>query len=234
MLNKRMKFLDFFRGILMCSIIFYHYAFNLSYFLDYDINLYSFPLVIIPPISSALFLFVSGFSSNLSRNSLKRGLYIFFWAIIITLVTLYFFPEAPITFGILHCIAVSMIFSYFLRDFSTKIIISLAIMIFASGYLINNIAFDNSYLFFLGITGPGYSALDYYPLVPHSAFFLFGMAVGKNIDNFPFLYKFKIKNKIGELITLFGRNSLKVYLVHQPLFFLIYFLLNFILTNKNL
>ena len=227
---NRIAFLDLSRGILLCFMIFYHYSFNLDYFLDYDINLEALPFSVIPPVVSALFLFVSGFAANFSANSLKRGAYIFFWAMIITLVTFVVVPEAPITFGILHCISVSMIISYFLRNLSDRTIISLAIIVFFAASITASIRTEHSMLFFLGITGPGYSSLDYYPLIPHSSYFFLGMSAGRNKVILEKISEFKLKNKIGRLISLLGKNSLKVYLVHQPLFFLLYYFFNFLFS----
>lgn len=221
MKEQRLHFLDFLRGLLLLIMVIYHYLFNLSYFFNYPINLDGFFLKVIPPVFSSCFLLVSGYSSTLSHNSFKRGSYVFFWGLIITIVTILFTPEAPIYFGILHCIGIMMILSTYLKSFPNKFLLFLSLGILLSGYIVKDFHLNHNLLLFLGITSNSFASLDYYPLIPHGAFFLLGILLGrKNIPEF--FYK-KTQNKIGEVLTLAGKNSLKVYLLHQPLFFLIYY-----------
>ncbi len=224
--NNRLYFLDFLRGLLLLIMIFYHYTFNLSYFFDYPINLDAFFLKIIPPVFSSCFLLVSGYSSVLSRNVAKRGLYVFFWATVVTLVTFIITPEAPVFFGILHCIGIMMIIAHFLKNIPDVLLLISPILVFIIDFLIKDLSVNYNYLLFLGITSNSFTSLDYYPLIPHGAFFLFGIFLGRNFKP-DFLYK-KLENKIGEALTFAGKNSLKVYLLHQPLFFAIYYFIKMI------
>ncbi len=130
MKENRLYFLDFLRGTLLLIMVIYHYLFNLSYFFNYPVNLDVFFLKIIPPVFSSCFLLVSGYSSNLSRNSFNRGLYVLFWGMIITIVTFLFIPEAPVYFGILHCIGIMMIFSNYLKQKSDKYLIITGLLYF--------------------------------------------------------------------------------------------------------
>lgn len=220
--KQRFDFLDFIRGLLLIVMVAYHYTFNLSYFFNYNIDLHSFPLKIVPPFFSALFLFVSGFSSNLSHDSKKRGFYVLFWAAIITLVSFFAAPEAPIYFGILHCIGIMMIFSSFIKRASASFILFWSAAFLILGYCFNSIHTEHNYLLFLGITSTSFASLDFYPLMPHGAYFLLGNYSSRK--KIPSFLEYQLKNKIGEAITFLGKNSLKVYLLHQPIFFIIYFL----------
>lgn len=203
-------------------MITYHYTFNLSYFFDFSIDLNSFLLKITPPIFSACFLFVSGYSSNLSKNSTKRGFYVLFWGMIITLVTFFVLPEAPIYFGILHCIGIMMILKgSLLNKISDGLLLGLFFSVLTIGFMIKDYYLDHDYLLFLGLISKSFSSLDYYPLIPHGAYFILGLFFARKFKS-DFLINAP-ENKIGEAITLLGKNSLKVYLLHQPLFFLIYF-----------
>lgn len=208
-------------------MVIYHYAFNLSYFLNYPINLNSFPINIVPPLFSACFIFVSGYSSTLSKNSAKRGFYVLFWGMIITIVTFIFTPEAPIYFGILHCLGSMMIIKgFFLEKTPNHYLLIISIVVFLLGFITNNYYSDHNYFLFLGLTSRSFTSLDYYPLIPHGAFFILGLFFARK-EKPTFLIK-KPKNKIGEVITLAGKNSLKVYLLHQPIFFIIYYLIKMI------
>lgn len=225
--KERLFLLDFFRGSLIVLIIFYHYIFNLSYFLNYPIDLQALPLRLIPAISSSLFLLISGYSTSLSRNSLKRGLRILLWAGLISLVTMIVTPEGPIYFGILHSIGSMILIAYLLRNRPDWLILILAIFFYLAGFYVDRISPNHNYLLFLGIVGKGFSSLDYYPLFPSGAYFLLGNFFARK--NWGKFLKYKIKNKIGEAIAFAGKNSLHFYLLHQPLFFLLYFLINLLL-----
>ncbi len=203
-------------------MIAYHYTFNLSYFLNFPIDLNSQLLKVTPPIFSACFLLVSGYSSNLSKNSIKRGFYVLFWGMIITLVTFFVVPEAPIYFGILHCIGIMMILKgAFLKKFSNQFLLLLFFFLLVLGIIIKDFYLEHNFLLFLGLISKSFSSLDYYPLIPHGAYFILGLFFARSFKS-DFLINGP-KNKIGEVITLLGKNSLKVYLLHQPLFFLIYY-----------
>lgn len=224
MKSQRLIFLDTIRGMLLLIMIIYHYFFNLAYFFNCPINLKAFPLNIIPPLFSALFLFVSGFSSNLSNNSVKRGFYVLFWAMIITLVTFFVAPEAPIYFGILHCIGVMMVLKeILLKNLSNQQLIIIAVFLLFFAFISSNYYPNHNYFLFLGLRSRSFASLDFYPLIPHGAYFVLGLVFGKNFR--PSFLTRKPKNKIGEVISLAGKNSLKVYLLHQPLFFLIYLII---------
>ncbi len=221
--KERLFLLDFIRGSLMMVIIFYHYIFNLSYFLNYNIDLDSFSLRLIPPLTSSLFLLISGYSASLSRNSLKRGLFILFWASIISLVTFFVTPQGPIYFGILHSIGSMMLLGFFLRKMPDKIILFLGLLFFAAGFYVKNISLSHNYLLFLGLVSANFASLDYYPLFPSGSFFLFGIYLSRKKR--PDFLSFKIENKIGGALSFAGKNSLTFYLLHQPLFFIIHFFL---------
>lgn len=226
MTEKRLYLLDFLRGLLLLIMVIYHYTFNLSYFFNYPIDLDAFFLKIIPPVFSSCFLLVSGYSSTLSRNSFKRGTYILYWAMVVTIVTFIFIPEAPVYFGILHCIGLMMILSRYLKKLPDIFLIIMSVSFFILGYITKNYYLNHNLFLFLGITSSSFASVDFYPLIPHGAFFILGTLLGrKKIPDILFTYP---KNKIGEALTLAGKNSLKVYLLHQPLFFLFYYLIKMI------
>lgn len=65
-------------------------------------------------------MFISGMSSRYSHNNAKRGIQCFFIGMIITFIFAFFAPTAPILFGILHFMGVSMMIyaigdKYFLK-----------------------------------------------------------------------------------------------------------------------
>jgi uncharacterized membrane protein len=97
----------------------------------------------------------------------------------------------------------------------------LGILIIIAGIWTQTMQTDSHLLFWLGITYPGYTALDYYPLLPWFGFVLIGIYTGQTI-----LPDGKPRSKIAtgdstpmRVLSFLGRNSLAIYLAHQPVIF---------------
>jgi uncharacterized membrane protein len=76
---------------------------------------------------------------------------------------------------------------------------------------------DSSLLFPLGLVHRGFSSSDYYPIFPQIFIFLIGTWCGgfaHNLDSGHWLYR-----KLPPILTWPGRNSLIIYMLHQPLFY---------------
>ena len=224
--KERLDYLDALRGILLIFMIGYHYLFNLEYFFGYSTPIFSFPINLIPPVVSALFLVISGISVTFSRNPVKRGLLVLFWAMVITLVSYQVEPAAPITFGILHCIGLMMLLSVPLSRLGKTPSLIAFLLFFLLGHLFLQLYVSVPWLFFAGLRSPAYGALDYYPIFPHGAYFIMGMIIVRfgTLERF----SFPVRGRIMKGTAWLGRQSLKVYLLHQPLFFGVYYLLTLI------
>ena len=115
---RRAGFMDEVRGFCILCMVVYHVCFDLNY--TYNIHI---PIMfdgwfdIVRDIFAGAFMFISGMSS---RYSHKRGIQCFFIGMIITFIFAFFAPTAPILFGILHFMGVSMMIyaigdKYFLK-----------------------------------------------------------------------------------------------------------------------
>ena len=117
-MKKRFWEIDALRGFAIINMIIFNYSFALSY-----LGIISLDLGIEYAVAIAsTFIFLSGISMTLMKNRtfkrfLARGLSIFSWGLLITLVTFFAFPEAFIVFGILHFIGISIILGYFFLKF---------------------------------------------------------------------------------------------------------------------
>ncbi len=129
-------------------------------------------------------------------------------AILITIATWLYSPEGFIRFGIIHMIALSTIIAPLFFRFG-KLNILLGAVLILGGIQIHYTDID--YLFWLGLIRYDYVAFDHYPLVPWFGVVLVGMELGKVVGSWK---KFVPKN---EILSLLGRNSLIIYLIHQPL-----------------
>ena len=106
---RRAGFMDEVRGFCILCMVVYHVCFDLNY--TYNIHI---PIMfdgwfdIVRDIFAGAFMFISGMSSRYSHNNAKRGIQCFFIGMIITFIFAFFAPTAPILFGILHFMGVSM------------------------------------------------------------------------------------------------------------------------------
>jgi uncharacterized membrane protein len=209
--------IDFLRGIAVVLMIAYHFAFDLIYFKTYN-NLYWLAV----PIAS-LFIMVSGVSLSISYSRggrflkfARRGIKLLFLGLVITAVTFILLREGFIFFGILHFFGVTSFLVYPLLKYlkGNLSYLFLGIFIILTGS-------------FLELRPVNFYSFDYFPLIPWFGVLLIGIFLGKTFypkgkRNFKI---FKLKGRIIDFTTFFGRNSLIIYFIHQPIIFLILFLL---------
>ncbi len=214
--NNRFWEIDSLRGIAIIMMIVFHFLFDLNFFNIFRIETFEGFWGIFGKITFTIFLLLAGIPLTLSSSSpIKRGLKIFFWGMIITLITYLVIPHAYVRFGILHLIGISIIISYpFLRFKYANLAVGIAVIIV--GLYIQTITFDFSFLIWLGFKPNGYFAVDHFPIMPYWGIVLIGLFLGK------ILYSnhernFKIPNISIPFLEFLGRHSLVIYLVHQPL-----------------
>lgn len=213
--QKRIWEIDLVRGILIILMIVLHILFNLEYFYNLPIN-YSYGFVnVVRIIVASFFILISGISTSFSRNSFKRGLMVFSVAMIITLITYIFNNEAYIVFGILHLLGICMLVSPVLKKLNIPWLFILLAILTLISYIITNIEVESSYLFMFGLENEDFVSLDYYPLLPWSLFFVGGILLSKIIyKEKKSIFPFEIKDNF---VSFLGRNSLLVYVIHQPI-----------------
>lgn len=215
--SARIWELDFFRGIALILMIYFHTVFDLKEFyylpISYEtgINFY------IGKTSAILFMLISGVSTHLSRNTVKRGLRVFLYAMLLTVVSHLFNPYYGVKFGILHFLGTSMMLSPIFKKINKYLQIILGITIIILGNFVATIPTQYTFLFPLGLMGPGFLSSDYYPLLPWFGVFLFGMALGKLLyTEKRSIFSFNIKDNV---ISKAGQHTLIIYLIHQPLIY---------------
>jgi uncharacterized membrane protein len=240
--QNRFPEVDALRGCAIVMMLLYHTLFDLVFFGNLKMNLFSPFWRGYVLFGASLFIGLAGLSLTLSfsrerkhRNVvpfskyLKRGLLLFFYGMAITLVTYLAIPEAYVRFGVLHCIGTSIILAY---PFIPRPWLSFlgGIGSIVAGYFLSLRIFPFSFLLFLGFKPPRFSTLDYFPLFPWFGVVLLGIFAGNflyprgerrftppNIPAFPF-----------RGLAFLGRHSLTIYLFHQPVILGLLFLLGFI------
>jgi len=225
---ERFYEIDLMRGIAIILMVFFHFFDDLYIFRGYDIGseiFWKLPYLII-----TIFTFLVGVSLTLSysrslksdkpsfKKYLKRGLKIFSWGLVITVVTWIVMGEGFIIFGILHMIGVSVIIAYPLLKYR-YVNLTLALGIFAADFMFSGYYPTHPYLLWLGFPPVNIAMFDYIPIIPWFGVVLLGIFFGntvyprgKRVFNMR-----KLKNPAANFLTLLGRNSFKIYLLHQPL-----------------
>lgn len=234
--NNRFEILDCWRGFAMVLMIIFHFCYDLSYFGYIEIQItqgfwraFRYLIVI-------QFLLLVGISlqlahqSSINWNSMRnRSLYLAFSCFLVTLSGFFIAPDMIIIFGILQLILVSSWFALVFLKYP-KIALILSLPIFIAGHYISFNIFNSSWLYWIGFTTYRPRTFDYAPLFPWFGVVLLGIYLGSRILASKTLQqklslskkqpsKSKFINKIIQILSWFGRHSLLVYMVHQPLLF---------------
>lgn len=190
-------------------------------------------------MTATIFIFLVGVSLTLSYSRAKnyktekilikyskRGLRIFSWGIVITLITWVFLREDFVVFGILHFIGVSIILAYpFIKHSFLNIL--LGIFFISFGIYLRNLSFEFNQLVWLGFTPRHFHSVDHFPIFPWFGVVLIGLFFG-NL----FYPSYKRRFTLPDLSNFFftrafcflGRHSLLIYLTHQPIIVLLLYI----------
>lgn len=248
-LQQRFWEIDFLRGIAIIMMVLYHLLYNLHYFAHYNVNVYSGFWMYFARTTATTFIFLVGVSLSVSffrtkkihkdRNKLfmkyfRRGLKVFSWGLIITLVTWVFLREGFVIFGILHLIGISIILAYpFLKLRYWNLSIGL-FCIFLGAYL-KGFVFNFYWLSWLGFRPAQFYSVDYFPLLPWFGLVLIGIFFG-NLLYSDCSRRFQLVDLSFfsgiKVFCFLGKHSLLIYLLHQPLIIAVLFILG--MANMNL
>jgi len=227
LLFERFWELDALRGVALVFMVAYHFVFDLNYFEILRLGPQS-PFFLAAPAIGGAFLLLAGVSLSISyarhknlgaaalfSRQLRRGALLFAAAALITAATLAYPDRGFVVFGVIHLIAVSVVLSFAFRNFGTaNLFLGLALVL--AGVAAGSVTVDTPFLVWLGVSFPGFYTLDYYPLLPWFGVVLVGMFLGKTV--YPGANRsFRVPApRLGQLQFL-GRNSLAIYLLHQPI-----------------
>jgi uncharacterized membrane protein len=225
MINKRVFEMDLFKTIALILMIIFHIVYDLNEFAHISLDYSSGFWYYVGKISAFLFIFIAGINSGFSHRPIKRGIVVFSFGIIVTIITYIFMKDLYVRFGILHFLGVSMLFYPLLKRVNNLILFMLAILII----IVSNIGIldEISIITFLRNIFGGMS-IDYYPLFPYLSIFIFGVLLYK-------LFYYKRKSIFNldvksELLYFISKYTLVIYLIHQPVILGIIFVFKYI-TN---
>lgn len=244
--RRRIYALDELRGFSVFCMVFYHafYSFGMIFNISFFKMLLKF-FMPAEPFFAAIFIIISGISSNLSHSNISRGAKLFAVAMAVTLVTAIVEPEYIIKFGVLHMLSVSMLIYGFMKKPLSKIPRIFGMIFFGLLFLITYCVpeqylgipglltidipkqlYSTSWLYPIGFPNAKFSSSDYFPLIPWLFAFLFGTYVGKYAaeERFP---KLTYKNHLP-FFSFLGRHALLIYIAHQPVIFALTYAVKYI------
>ncbi len=219
---KRIDEIDALRGLAILAMVVYHFAFDLNYFGVVPVPIFSWPWVLFRTMIGGTFLLLVGVSLFLSERKntegyfhyAKRGLFLVGVAALITFATWVYPHEGFIRFGIIHMIAASVFLAPLFFRFE-KWNIAIGALVIGFGLYLNSVVVSSPYFFWLGLTYPGYFALDHYPLFPWLGVVLLGVGVAKYFTAWIHAKPDALAWLRQPFLAWTGRRSLAVYLVHQ-------------------
>lgn len=218
-LTPRYWEIDIIRGAAILLMILFHLLYNLAVFYGIQIDYKTGAIYLMGKLAAILFILVAGVCSHFSKNNLRRGIALLCWGFVIFLITPLVLPGANIVFGILHFLGVCMIIYPLFKGINNTILTILGISIILTGLYTPDITTTSDWLAPLGLRSSNFSSADYFPLMPWLGVYLLGILLGRT-----YLYRKEPLIKIdlsGFPLVLLGRNSLIIYLTHQPLLLLL-------------
>ena len=236
MTSKRLHLLDALRGLTLISMILYHGMWNLVHLYGIDGAWYTGPMGYLWQQSICwTFILLAGFCWQLSRNHWKRGLMIFLGGIVVSLATHIFMPASRITFGILTFTGSAVLLMIPLEKPLKKVPATAGLSVSAAAFfLLRNVPkgtlgfegivlgvlprtlYRNYLTAYFGFMPWDFYSADYFPLIPWLLLFLCGYFLFRIFNDRGWNKRFFFRGHIP-VLNFLGRNSLLVYLLHQPI-----------------
>lgn len=246
--RQRLHLIDEYRGFWIVNMIVYHGIWDLVYIFGYQWQWFESDLVFVwQQWGCWSFIFISGFCWQMSRHNIKRGLQVFLAGLVITVVTLVFTPSSRVLFGVLTLLGSSMLLmvpcdklfkicerrvpGFSLIGAIASFVLFLFVYPVNDGYFgfagtemieLPRELYSNLLGSYLGFTEPGFWSTDYFSILPWFFMYLAGY----------FTYSFCMKPRCQQKTIVrvlsksvcpplgwVGRNSLIIYMLHQPVIY---------------
>ena len=247
--TDRLTMLDSLRGAALVSMILYHGTWDLVYMAGVRISWYDrLPGYLWQQSICMTFILLSGYCAALSgdpRRLLRRGLIVSAAGLLVTVVTLLALPEDRVIYGVLTLIGACMLLTGSVRyglqktgvqakNWLLGLCLSAAVFLLFrhvnSGYLLVGIfnrglriplpraLYRGWVMTFLGLPMKGFWSTDYFSLLPWYAWFLCGYFLREGVRRAGLEQRLQLDVPV---LGWLGRHSLPIYLLHQPVLYLL-------------
>ncbi len=225
-MKNRIWELDAFRGLCILGVVCVHFVYDLTEL--FQIVTWEMPawFEFIKQWGGILFLLLSGVCATLGRRSVRRGLIVLAGGLIISLVTYGMYAlefsdsSILIYFGVLHCLGTCMLLWPLFKKLPWWALLTIGVALVALGFYLDTVPRPPHFWYTaFGVLPKDVGTSDYFPLFPNLGFFLLGGVLGKTLyrKQETLMPKVNPKNFIVRFLTFCGRQSLWIYLLHQPL-----------------
>lgn len=234
--KRRIWELDALRGVCILCVVIIHLLFDLTYFLDLQIG-FSPLYLFIQQYGGVIFVVLSGVCATLGSRSVRRGVLVFGCGMLITLATWGMSKlgmaaaDIVVKFGVLHLLGICMMLYPLVKRLPTAAMTAVGVLAVLTGYLLADVHVDSGWLFPLGLTQTGFLSGDYFPLLPHFGWYLLGVVVGRTVyaEKVTRLPNVKQSYWAIRFFCFCGRQSLWIYLAHQPVVYVLIVLIGLLL-----
>lgn len=228
----RILLLDALRAAALAGMVLFHFVYDLQFFGHLP------PGTVHQPGWDALahlvaggFIFLAGASLYLAHRArirwpeaLRRVGQIALAALLISLATYAMMPQSFVYFGILHAIATFSLLGLAFLRLPLILVGLIALGVFLLPRFVQSEAFAHPALWWLGLSPNPAPALDFEPLFPWFAIFLAGLVTLRLAARLRWLdhaarYDPGAMTGFSGWLLWAGRNTLPLYLLHQPLLF---------------
>lgn len=241
--KSRYVIIDDMRGLILISMVVYHTVWNMVNLFGARWHWYLSDWTYLWQQSICWgFVLLSGFCWPLGQKKWKRGLTVFAAGLIVSVATDIFMPENSILFGVLTCLGSCMLFMIPLHKITSVLNPQIGLIAsFGMFVLLRNINggslgfghwnflrlppswYDNLLTAYFGFPPEGFYSADYFSLFPWMFLFLTGYFIYRIVEKKEgfFVWRIPAKSCAGAGLEWLGKHSLLVYLLHQPLLYVV-------------
>lgn len=229
--NQRILLIDTVRGIAIVGVVLFHIVWDLEFSGLIDGFAFHPVWLAFGRLLAGTFMFLVGVSLVLAHGKgfrpirfVRRVAIIGAAAMSISLVTWFAFPQTYIFFGILHAIAVSSLLGVLFLNLPALVSLTSGVGLLMLPQFVKSDLFNTRWLAWIGVSSSPPPSNDFVPMLPWAGLTLMGIFLAKvsysknsGSGAFPDLHN----AKPTRILSWMGRNSLTIYLVHQPLLLII-------------
>ncbi len=226
--SGRIVAIDVVRGIAILGVVLFHLVWDLDLAGAIPQGLASSPAwLLFGRLLAGTFMILVGVSLALAHNKeirwhafLKRICVVAVAALIITLTTIWTFPQAYIYFGILHAIVVGSLIGILFIRLPIMAILICGMAVWTLPYFFSAELFNSRWLAWIGFAEQPPRSNDFVPVFPWVGLVLVGLAAARAAISFSIVESLRTPMPHGTVLrgmVWCGRHSLIIYLVHQPL-----------------